>query len=323
MSLGRSAEAPPGGLTGTSGARVRSRVPDHGGMLPPGKGRSFPSKLVSAVARGTLDDLTAILFPSDCRVCAAPLLTLSRAPVCELCLGSLQPQTAALCRICGESLGMEGERFLLARGAAEQVCTHCRVVPPAFARAVAYGVYEGELRELLQLLKYGGVRSVARPLGDRLAQSLAQLAPEFEASPAAVLVVPVPLFRPKARERGYNQAGLLAEHALASLRRRRPQHRLALAPRVLLRVKPTASQFGLNPRQRRENLRGAFAVPEPKLVLGRTILLIDDIFTTGATARACATVLRRAGAETIYVATLARAQPEGVALWDGGPAGIG
>ena len=125
----------------------------------------------------------------------------------------------------------------------------------------------------------------------------------------------MPLYRAKTRTRGFNQAELLAASALRHLRRSHPH--LRLAPGLLTRVKATESQFGLNPRQRRDNLRGAFAVPDPALVQGRDILLVDDIYTTGATARACAAVLRRAGASHIFIATLSRAQTETVALWDG------
>ncbi len=91
---------------------------------------------------------------------------------------------------------------------------------------------------------------------------------------------------------------------------------------LIKRVRETESQFGLTPRARRLNLRGAFAMREAGAVRdevrGRDVLVIDDIYTTGATARACAQVLRRAGARSVLVATLARAQVESVAMWDSG-----
>ena len=96
--------------------------------------------------------------------------------------------------------------------------------------------------------------------------------------------------------------------------------RLQLAPGILERRRSTESQAGLSTHQRRRNLRGAFFVSEASAarLRGRTVLLIDDIYTTGATARACSQALKKAGAHHIYVATAARAQREGVALWDGG-----
>ena len=145
------------------------------------------------------------------------------------------------------------------------------------------------------------------------------LAPTLDPA-AETVVTAVPLYRSKARERGFNQAELLAAGALRELRRSHPQLRLRAAHTVLARVKQTESQFGLNPRQRRENLRGAFAVPDPALVAGRDVLLVDDIYTTGATARACASSLRRAGAGRIFFASVSRAQAETVALWEPMPA---
>ncbi|HEX7159368.1 MAG TPA: hypothetical protein VF214_10155, partial [Edaphobacter sp.] len=125
----------------------------------------------------------------------------------------------------------------------------------------------------------------------------------------------VPLFSSKQRRRGYNQTVLLADAALAELRRTRPEWRLVAAHGALQRVKDTESQFGLTPHGRRRNLRGAFEVVDPVAVSGREVLLLDDIYTTGATARECARVLRRAGASKVWVATLSRTQREMVAMW--------
>jgi len=194
------------------------------------------------------------------------------------------------------------------------------MAPPAFRRAVATSIYDGPTRELLHLLKYDGVRSLARPLGGMLAEAIAQLVPELDAE-AETLLVPVPLFRVRRRERGFNQAALLMDEARAVLRRRYPKLRLRSAPEAMERTRATESQFALNPAQRRRNVRGAFAVPRPAVVLGRDVVLIDDIYTTGATARACAQALERAGARAVWVATIARAQPETVALWDSDGAG--
>jgi ComF family protein len=138
-----------------------------------------------------------------------------------------------------------------------------------------------------------------------LAQAIAQLATE---APVEMLVVPVPLHRSKHNQRGFNQSRSLAVHALAFLRKSHPEWRLTLASSTLMRLRATDSQAGLTPRMRRLNVRGAFSVSDPAAVASRHILLIDDIFTTGATARAAAQALIRAGAASVWVATLARAR---------------
>ena len=185
------------------------------------------------------------------------------------------------------------------------LCRACRLVPPPFERAVAYGLYQGRMRDAVHALKYQRLRPAARGLGRMLARAIAQLAEE---APGEMLVVPVPLHKRKAAQRGFNQALALGREALRFLGRSHPAWRLALAPRVLVRVRATESQAGLTPRQRRLNVRAAFAVSDPAAVNDRHILLIDDIMTTGATARAAALALRRAGAASVWVATLARAR---------------
>jgi len=179
------------------------------------------------------------------------------------------------------------------------------MVPPDFIRSVSFGVYDGSMRGVIHALKYGRIAPLARELGVRLAAAMAQL--ELDA-PREMLVVPVPLHRGRMAERGFNQARTLATEAIRSLRISHPGWRLELSASSLVRQRSTESQAGLTPRQRRQNLRGAFFVSDSEALRGRHVLLVDDIFTTGATARACAKILIEAGAASVRVATLARAQ---------------
>ena len=186
----------------------------------------------------------------------------------------------------------------------------CRRLEPPFAKAVAYGSYDGGLRELIHLLKYEQVRPAAAVLGRMLAEAVSGLDSCWSRRP--VMVVPVPLHARKLRQRGFNQSELIARAAIRqdASSWEAGRGRMALRTRILERRRETQSQTGLTRHQRRENIRGAFAVAQPEEISGREILLVDDVFTTGTTVSECARVLRRAGASKIYVATVARTLKE-------------
>jgi ComF family protein len=243
------------------------------------------------------ESLFTVLFPSDCRICGTPLVNISRLPLCRECLDAMRPISGGVCAICGERLY---SAYAFAGGEGELRCGLCRRIEPAFARAVAYGSYESGLRELIHLLKYGGVRPAANVLGRMLAEAIVALEPAFPSE--SIAMIPVPLHSSKRRQRGFNQAELIARAAMNVI----GPGRLHLCAEVLDRKRDTASQVGLTNHQRRENLRGAFRVAEPETVTGREVLLVDDVYTTGATVSECARVLRRAGATKVWVATVAR-----------------
>jgi ComF family protein len=208
------------------------------------------------------------------------------------------PQLAgALCSVCGE-------RLLDAPARSEEggppMCGLCLRCQPWFHKAVAYGSYAGGLRELIHLLKYDRVRPAARVLGRMLADAVASLAPDFGEAP--LLMVPVPLHAAKLRQRGFNQAELIARSAL----KLKPGDQFVLENRVLERHSFTQSQTGLTSQRRRENVRGAFTVLYPERVAKRQVLLVDDVFATGSTVSECARILRGAGASKVWVATVAR-----------------
>lgn len=238
---------------------------------------------------GVAESLFATLFPADCRLCGTPLIKISRLPVCDECLGAMRPIAGGVCSTCGERLispyafRAEGE---------DPQCGLCRRLAPPFAKAVAYGSYDGGLRELIHLLKYEQVRPAAAVLGRMLQEAVASL----EVSPQAI-VIPVPLHVKKRRQRGFNQAELIAREGLKQM---------TLCARSLERQRDTKSQIGLTSHQRRENMRGAFVVPRPQEILERDVVLVDDVFTTGTTVSECARVLKRAGASKVFVATVAR-----------------
>jgi ComF family protein len=177
-----------------------------------------------------------------------------------------------------------------------RVCGRCRRGLSAFATGASLGPYEGSLRVLLHELKYAGHRRVATRLADAL---LAEPTSQAVLAGADALV-PVPLHPRRQRERGFNQAELIA----AALARRTG---LALLASALVRRKDTTTQTGLSAAARRDNVRGAFAVRRRAQIAGRRLVLVDDVLTTGATAEACARVLREAGAVEVRLLALARA----------------
>ena len=263
-------------------------------------------RVLRSRTRTVFDDVVTTLFPADCMCCQGPLERASAVPVCEGCVGRVERNTAFGCGKCGEAinldLDLEDARFagMLAQGF---LCRECRLAEPEFTRAVAYGSYDNEMRGLIHLLKFARVRGVARLMGRRMAEAVLLL--EGEAA-NELLVIGVPLYRDRERQRGFNQAVLLADEALRWLKTMRPEWQAVASHRLLERHRHTESSYVLSPKGRRRNLRGAFRVRGD--VSGREVLLIDDLFTSGATARECARVLMRAGATKVWVATLARAQ---------------
>lgn len=175
---------------------------------------------------------------------------------------------------------------------AEGRCALCRSGLRGFDAAYSFGAYEGVLRKLIHLYKYGKVRTLARPLSGMLAQAM----PRDEAFDAAV---PVPLNWRRQLHRGFNQAELLAQ----GLSRRTGIPVI----RALGRVRSTPTQAGLSNRARRQNVSRAFrARGGSRHIQGKRILLIDDVLTTGATAASCALALKQAGARRVALLTVAR-----------------
>ena len=234
----------------------------------------------------------SVFFPSDCRLCGVPLSNISRLPVCEDCLDSIEPIRVPQCVQCGERL--LPAQLLMGDGR----CHGCHQFEPAFDRAVSFGEYDGALRGLIHLLKYDNVLPAAPVLAEVLAEAIAQLQPSI--GNAMPLIVPVPLHASKRRERGFNQSERIASKAVKHLPSR---FEVAL---VLRRHRHTHSQVGLTREERIANLRDAFRVTDGARVKGRSVIVVDDVMTTGTTVSECAHVLKKAGAERVWAATVAR-----------------
>jgi len=263
-------------------------------------------RAVARVLRSTIDPVVCTVFPTYCTLSGSLLPQFSPAPICNACWTEIPVQRDPLCQRCGDSLdSISAQIPAKSDSRAASSCRACRLAPPPFERAVAWGIYQGRLRDLIHALKYDRLYPVATKLGEVLARAIMQLSPE---APAEMPVVPVPLHRSKYAARGFNQVLLLASEAIVYLRKNHTAWRLTLAPSDLMRLSVTESQAGPTLRQRRLNVREAFGISNSAAVAGKHVLLVDDILTTGATARAAASTLLEAGAESVWVATVARAR---------------
>ena len=229
------------------------------------------------LAAGLERFLDLLLAPGLCVDCGCELA----APdsLCRDCAASL-PQISNACRVCGQS-----------SPTAADVCPACLVNPPRWQAMIAPFAYQPPVSDWLRRFKYDGALHYARTLCEA-SQPLLQAQ-----QPLPEVLLPVPLHDTRLRERGFNQAGVIAELIGATLG-------IPVDSRVLLRTRATASQSGLSAMQRSENLRGAFACEAGDQY--RHVALVDDIVTTGATADAACRVLHRAGIETIQLWALAR-----------------
>ncbi|MBI4802242.1 MAG: ComF family protein [Elusimicrobia bacterium] len=230
--------------------------------------------------------LLHVLLPRTCAHCREDLRYPDDGPLCPACRANLEPIPELHCKKCGVPLDSGGE-----------YCFNCRGHKGGVALdfAVSAFVFNPELRTLIHEFKYRGRRGLAGPLGLELAKAYDRY-PRLKPYNFAM---PVPLFREKEKERGFNQSRLLAE----VLGR---EKKLFMLEGAVERIRNTPSQTGLTKKERLENMNGAFKVTRPELVKGRRVLIIDDVATTLATVSELAGRLKKAGAAGAAVFTLAR-----------------
>ena len=216
------------------------------------------------------------LFPPECIGCGKEGVL-----ICSECWHSMVRADLNSCIYCGAQLPKRG------------VCTRCEHLQHTIHELRYVAAYQGVMRTAIHRLKYERDLGIALELADMLAQIMQATNWQID------LIMPVPLSEKRKAQRGYNQAALLAYPL--SLQLHIPEN-----TKGLVRVHETRSQVNLNFKERQENVQGAFSA-DPAMVKDKTILLVDDVFTTGATINAAAAALREAGSKRVYALTVAKA----------------
>lgn len=226
------------------------------------------------------------IFPPLCHICRSFIPDASELHICRACRENMPLVVSPLCTVCGIPFAGAGD---------DHICGRCLTNPPHFDYARAHLLHEGSARHLIHAFKYRYKTHLRRPLTLLALEGVAG----FIAEQKPDLIVPVPLHRLRLRRRGFNQAVLLGKFFSARLS-------LPMRTKGLLRIRQTEPQIELSGEERRSNVKGAFAVSDPVCVNGRRILLLDDVMTTGSTVNECAKELKKAGALSVIVITIAR-----------------
>jgi len=229
--------------------------------------------------------LVELLFPSACLACRCPLPPGALPMFCPACLARIELVKGPLCKGCGR-------QFPKAAGG-DHLCGLCLSGHYHFDRARAVAIYTEPFSQVIHRFKYQGETHALSSF-----RALRELLPKPTAEPLD-LVLPVPLHDRKLRQRGFNQAVLLARLFF-------PKDRRRIRTDLLVREIDTEPQTSLSGQARRRNLKKAFALRKPEAVRGKRIVLVDDVFTTGTTVNECAKILKKGGALRVEVLTLAR-----------------
>ena len=229
-----------------------------------------------------------LFFPSFCSFCSRLLENPGEKIICRDCWRSLRGHPDAACICCG--------RFFYGE-ASPHLCAVCIENPPPFACHRSCGLYRGRLKDIILMYKYRKLRVLGKELA---AFALHTLEDADDLWFDVEICIPVPLHPRRRRGRGFNQAEIISRRLAAA-------KGLRHVKRCLVKTKNPPPQTSLDGAARRRNVKGAFTVRRPETVKGKSILLVDDVYTTGSTIRECASVLKAAGAREVRALTIAQA----------------
>ncbi len=236
------------------------------------------------------NNIIEIIFPGRCVVCGSAA-ELENRFLCGPCCEGVSRLQTPICSCCGNSLFCGREQT------ESYLCGACLRKKPEFDLARSFFIYKKTVRSLVAGLKYNNDTAVLNGIKELVA------ACDLREFADCELVLPVPLHGTRLRQRGFNQALHLSRIFFSA-------RRSEIDPFLLTRPIKTVPQTELSGRQRRQNLRNAFAVADPDVVRGKSICLVDDVYTTGTTVNECSRVLRRYSCKTVKVLTLARVNPD-------------
>ena len=240
------------------------------------------------------ESFISLFLPAECKICSKPLKSSNRSFICEECWNKVEWLEPPYCSRCSKPFSPSETSPINSFS----ICAECKKNSLYFKKVFVPTLYVGVMKKIIHIFKYERKRGVIRGIKKIMEIYFSQNHFPFS---RLHLVVPIPLYRKKLKERGFNQAELLARIIAEYFN-------IKLSKNNLKKIKPTKSQTKLSASERIKNMKGAFIVKSKEEFCGKNILLVDDIYTTGATVKEAAKILKRVNTKEIYAFTLARAK---------------
>ncbi len=248
------------------------------------------AEIIYNSANNAVKKILEVIYPSSiyCICCQRPIERSSLYSLCDDCLADIKWANGKLCRVCGK---------VLEEWYPEDICGECKNADRAFDNGISCFQYSDMERLMIKEFKYHGKSYMARIFSEMLKDKIEALGME---GMQYDLVIPVPMFSKKEKQRGYNQAALLGKYTAERLG-------IHFREDLLIRVRNTVPMNRLNPKERAKNIENAFRLRygTERFVEGKRVLLVDDIYTTGSTVQQCSEILKVAGAWKVTVLSLA------------------